>query len=310
MYESVDELNALLDVEAESISLEFKDGAKLDTFDDRAKQDLITDVTAFANAGGGTVIYGIREERRDGRSVAAALAPVTNQAVTQDRLREVIFSNTDPALRGFDIRTIAVPGGTAFVIAVEEGDTAYQNRMDRRYFGRVDASSVPMYGFAIRDVMNRRTTPKVLGKLSVVHDDMRQNAHRYTVVPNLANEGMLTANHWNLIVALPAALAAVSNDPHGTIVGLGEETIGGNSVQLFRLSSERLPPATAGRLLPGESRDLDMGSGWGMLRLSIAAGNQQQMRQLSVQPSLRLSLFVDNSPRSDAEVPFREWCRW
>jgi hypothetical protein len=308
MYESIDDLNAILGVEAESVALEFKDGGKLQTFDERAKKELVTDVTAFANSGGGVVIYGIREEDRGGRSVAAALAPVTNPTVTQDRLRETIFSNTDPAFRDFEIKTIAMPGGSAFVIVVEEGDTAYQNRLDRRYYGRVDASSAPMYGFAIRDVMNRRTAPKVTVQLLVCRDVVRQDEHRYTIVPRLTNDGLLTANHWTLVVGLPAVLAVPGQDPHLTIRHTGEQRIGGHALQLFQFSSERQPPMSSGRLLPGEERELRMGAGYGLLNVWIV--DELQVRQIRAAPPLHWSLFVDNAPRCDGEVRYHDWSQW
>lgn len=308
MYDTVNDLNSMLGVEAESVSLEFKDGTKLTTFDERAKRELVTDVTAFANAGGGTVIYGIREEDRGGRSVATGLAPVTNAAITQDRLRETIFSNTDPALRDFTIRAIPIPGGSAYVISVEKGDTAYQNRIDRRYYGRVDASSVPMYDFAIRDVMNRRTAPKVATKLLISHDVMQIDSHRYTVVPKLFNEGLLTANHWTLAVAIPAALAFVGQDPHGTLRQTGLHRIGAYEMSVLQYSSERLPPMSSGRLLPGETLEIGTGAGYGMLQIHIR--NQQQIRQVETSPPLRWSLFVDNAERREGEVPYAEWCRW
>jgi len=44
----------------ESSSLEYKAAAALDRGDDRKKIELTKDVSAFANAGGGVLIYGIK----------------------------------------------------------------------------------------------------------------------------------------------------------------------------------------------------------------------------------------------------------
>jgi hypothetical protein len=254
------------------------------------------------------IIYGITAEERDGRSVASALSPVTNEAVTQDRLREIIFSNTDPAFCDFEIKAIATLGGAFFVISVPQGDTAYQNKFDRRYYSRVDASSAPMYGFAIRDVMNRRTAPKLVARLAIQWNVTEQNRHSYTVEPSLTNEGLITANHWTLIVGLPAVLAELGQDPHLTIRPLGGKVIGGHPMQLHQYSSERQPPVTSGRLLPDESRELVMGQGYGLLRLSIS--NEQQRRQIEAAPPLHWSLFLDNAQRRDGEVPCETWSRW
>ncbi|NPT41258.1 hypothetical protein GNZ12_07995 [Paraburkholderia sp. 1N] len=94
----------------------FETVSKLDGLTDRAKTELVTDVTAFANAGGGTIIYGVQEQQHNGQSLAAAISPVTDTHVTQDRLRDIIHSNTDPALRGFSITPIAANGGTVYLM--------------------------------------------------------------------------------------------------------------------------------------------------------------------------------------------------
>ena len=111
MYETIGDIQSLRDVAAESVSLEFKAGAKLENMTDRARLDLIADVTAFANAGGGTLIYGLGEIQRDGKSYAGDILPVRDARMTQDRLREIIVSNTDPVLRGFTITHIPADGG-------------------------------------------------------------------------------------------------------------------------------------------------------------------------------------------------------
>jgi hypothetical protein len=308
MYKTIDDLNALLGVAAESVTLEFKDGAKLQTFDERAKKELVTDVTAFANAGGGTVIYGIQEAEQNGVSVASAHAPVTNGAVNQDRLREVILSNTDPVFRDFKITPIASGTGTVYVIEIAKGDTAHQNKIDRRYYSRIDASAVPMYDFAIRDVMNRRSTPKVAVEITVLYNVTLAQRHNYTVVPVLTNEGHLTANHWTLILGVPITLAAPGMDVHGTIRPLGEKRIDGLRMATFAWSSERQPPASSGRLLPGESLSLGTENGYGMLNISIE--NAAQIREIETAPPLHWSLFVDNAPRHDGVIPCGQWSRW
>ncbi|WP_438391197.1 AlbA family DNA-binding domain-containing protein [Caballeronia sp. DA-9] len=209
MYETIEDIQAIRDVATESVSLEFKAGAKLDNMNDRARMDLIADVTAFANAGGGALIYGLGEIRRDGKSHAGDISPVQDARMTQDRLREIIVSNTDPVLRCFTITYIAAGGGSIFVVKVEEGDTAYQNGCDRRYYGRIDASAQPMHGFAIRDLMNRRTRPHVTASFrKITRGDIRGDQREYVLLGEPRNEGNLTAHHWALRAAIPDVIAA------------------------------------------------------------------------------------------------------
>lgn len=306
MYSSEDDLKALLGVEAESVSLEFKDGTKLNELSSSAKKDLVIDVTAMANSGGGTIIYGIAEgPKQAGRSVAGAISPVTDERVTQDRLRETVYSNTDPALSNFAIRCIPVGGGRVFVVEVEQGDTAYQNKIDRLFYNRVDASSVPMYGFAIRDVMNRRSTPHVVARLRMTYPLVESAKHRYQVIPELYNEGNLTANHWTLQIGLPAVIGRMAMSVNSRIGPLGERIVDGRRTVWFEASSERMPNA---RLLPGEERTL--GPNLGCPELLLQIESQDEVRILQTAPPLHWTLFVDNAPRRTGEVPFESWCRW
>jgi hypothetical protein len=308
MYDSEDDLRALLGVEAESVSLDFKDGIKLNNMTNDARKELVVDVTAMANSGGGTIIYGIAEQQLDGRSLAGTISPVTDDRVTQDRLREIVYSNTDPAFSDFTIKCIPVAQGNVFVVEVAEGDTAFQNKMDRRYYNRVDASSVPMYGYAIRDVMNRRTTPRLSCRFTRQIVERTQNRHEYIFVPELVNEGNLTANHWTLHLAIPSEIGRLRNDVNAAPRQLYERTVGNHRAFYFEFSSERPIPGQSARLLPGESRQLGMGQGYGQLVLEIAT--EAQIRSVATAPSIYWSLFVDNAARQDGEVPYLRWCDW
>lgn len=307
MFETLESIEALLGVEEESVSLEFKDGAKLTGLTDKAKTELITDVTAFANAGGGTVIYGIKEEQRDGKSVASAIAPVTDVSITQDRLRDIIHSNTDPAMRGFSIVRIGADGGSIFVIEVAEGDTAYQNKRDFKFYDRVDASAHPMYAFAVRDVMNRRTHPHVSVKLKIYKNVVEQGHHRYTVVPELTNEGNLTANLWSLRVGVPEAIGQADG-----LHGFHMREINGPRLEKHRLrwfeySSERNHYGSL-KILPGDTVDLSSGNNYPSVLLDIKS--VESLRSIETAPPLFWSLLLDNAPRQSGRLPYAEWSIW
>ncbi|MGN7105162.1 AlbA family DNA-binding domain-containing protein [Ralstonia holmesii] len=307
MYDSEDDLRALLGVGAESVSLDFKDGIKLNNMTNDARKELVVDVTAMANSGGGTIIYGIAEQQLDGRSLAGTISPVTDDRVTQDRLREIVYSNTDPAFSDFKIKCIPVAQGNVFVVEVAEGDTAFQNKIDRRYYNRVDASSVPMYGYAIRDVMNRRTRPILVPSLQINYVDLHEQQHRYVVTPALENIGRLTVNHWTLSVGLPVGYGFVQGDYNRQVRGFHPYGNFDPDCSWFEFSSER-HPGSAARILPGETRHLGQDGGYGLLEIRISAFDGGRL--LHSGPSLRWVLCMDDSPKSEGEVPYDQWCRW
>lgn len=308
MYDTEEDLRALLGVEAESVSLDFKDGIKLNNMTNEARKELVVDVTAMANSGGGTIIYGLAEAPPlDGRSVAGAISPVTDERVTQDRIREIVYSNTDPALSGFTVKCIPVAGGRVIVVDVAEGDTAYQNKMDRRYYNRVDASSAPMYGFAVRDVMHRRSRPNLQAQFTMQYVSLDERLHRYHVVPTLHNVGNLTASHWALLVGLPSGAALLTANYAGRVRPVDERMPGYPTVQWFEFSSERHEGGSA-RILPGQSRRLSNNDGFAILEIQINEGNSARI--MEEQPPLRWMLFLDDSPRTEGELAYEEWCRW
>lgn len=310
MYSTLESIQALIGVEAESISLEFKDGTKLDGLTERAKTELVTDVTAFANAGGGTVIYGLQEESREGQSLASAISPVTDVRVTQDRLRDVIYSNTDPALRAFSITTIVAEGGSIFVIEIAEGDTAYQNKRDQRFYSRVDASAHPMYAFAVRDVMNRRTRPHVSVRFVIRRRTVEQGRHVYVLVPKLENEGNLTANHWTFRLGVPVPIGRADGVLGRNMHSIGQSREGLHTVQWFEYSSEwggALGTARL-RILPGDTLELDMSHGYPEVLLVI--NGIAEIRAAELDPPIFWSLLLDNAPRQTGEMPYSDWSVW
>lgn len=292
---------------AESVSLEFKAGAKLENMNDRARLDLIADVTAFANAGGGTLIYGLSEIQRDGKSYAGDMSPVQDVRMTQDRLREIIVSNTDPVLRDFTITHIPVDGGSIFVVKVEEGDTAYQNTCDRRYYGRVDASAQQMYGFAIRDVMNRRTRPHVTASFkSEIRGEIRGDQREYVLLGQLVNEGNLTAHHWALRVAIPDVIGTHDGQMLHHMRSQGVDRINGLGYSWYRYLSGRVDGRTL-RILPGETLDLRENF-HEAAQLVLRVGSRDQLRIMDHSPAVFWELFVDDAPKQKGELAYANWC--
>lgn len=90
------QLHQLLDDNMQEwLYLEFKRGAALAP-SNGSRQELVKDCTGFANAGGGTILYGVAEEEVEGVPAAASLSPVTAPGVGGDWFTDFIRSNTSP----------------------------------------------------------------------------------------------------------------------------------------------------------------------------------------------------------------------
>jgi Putative DNA-binding domain len=310
MFETIDDILALLGNAEESVQLEFKSGRVLANLGSNdAKRELIKDVTGFANAGGGTIVFGIVERDEDGRSVADSLELVPVGAMTKDRLAEILSSNCDPPLTDFEISVIPGTGGSVFVLTIEEGHTAFQNRIDRRYYQRVEATTQMMYGFAIRDVMNRRTGAIVRATLDVRMQQLPNDTQRYRIIPHLANVGGRTANHWILEVDLPVPPSDLLQQmPRYYILPKGQLRVERWLLERLEYSSERSPPTVDFRLLPGYELTLDASVGLADLKFEIDMVKFRDV--LRHEPPIRWILYVDDAEKQSHEMPYADWCRY
>ncbi|MBB5411710.1 hypothetical protein HDG34_005671 [Paraburkholderia sp. HC6.4b] len=308
MYDSIEQIRALFGVAEESVSLEFKSGRAFDEMNDRVRGTFVKEVTAFANAGGGTIIYGISEQRQGARNVAEDFEPVTNPDVTKDQLTVILTSNTDPVFSGFQIDIFPVePRGRVFVIHVEQGDTAYQSRHDKRYYQRIGTTSEAMYDFSIRDVMNRRKAPRLFANLSIRNLQREAKQHRYRLIPTLKNEGVFTVHHWCLLVDIPTPTHL---DPETGQSVLQRGPVRHENLQYtrFEYSSERLPPALNSlRLLPDQKLELTAQNGFPDLDLFVDLAAFVRSLE-TLEPPLRWTLFVDDAARKEGQTPFEQWC--
>lgn len=106
-------LTALIDAGvSENTYLDYK--RDLPGRDARGTQDLLADVSAFANSSGGDLLYGINE---DGEGRAAAIVPLTgNMDEEARRVQDVLMNGIEPRVPGLQVVAIAVAGG--FVLAI------------------------------------------------------------------------------------------------------------------------------------------------------------------------------------------------
>jgi len=312
MYDTLNDIQALLGSTEESISLDFKSGRFFDSIgNENVKRDLIHDATAFANAGGGTIIFGIAEKQVNGRSVADKLEPVAHGAITRDRLAQILSEGSDPPLRDFRIRMIPLAGNSADVIVLEidEGHTAFQSRLDKRFYHRVEATTASMHGYAIRDVMNRRTTPRLDVELRYLRDTRNPAYHIYQIEPKLKNVGAITARLWALRLEIPAFRAEIAAQPSSPqIFSLGHQTVNGLRHTGFEFSSERSTRQFSLSIMPDDELVLGAPTGFSYIQITIDPNTWERVSDLA--PPIRWTLFVDNARRRDGEDAFEHWCRF
>lgn len=148
----------------ESLTLEYKSGEALAKAN-RHHQEIAKDVSAMANAAGGLIIFGIREdETKELRHRPAGFSPVDRRQCSKETLEQIISGNIQPRLSGIKIHP--VPLRTArfhvvYVVSIPQSDTVHQVAGSKRYYKRFNFEAVPMEDYEIRDVLNRTAHPLV-----------------------------------------------------------------------------------------------------------------------------------------------------
>lgn len=189
---------------SENTYLDFK--RDLPSRDARGTQDLVADVSAFANSSGGDLIYGVNE---DGEGRAAEIVPQAgNMDEETRRVQDVLMNGIEPRVPGLQVVPIPVPGG--FVLAV---------RVPQSWAGphRVKSNNA----FYLRENGRKRTldVPEIRG-LFLRSDQQAQRVRDFRTerlsqilaggAPHRLVHGALLIGHF---VPTQAALGEVAVDP-------------------------------------------------------------------------------------------------
>lgn len=289
----------------ETYEFEFKHGGELRSLDDTTKGSIAKDVSAFANAGGGVLAYGISENRVGPDSFVKDFDPVTNSKITTDQLTQIIRFQTSPPLSNFEVGAFPVGTGHVFVVRVGRGDTAHQCKHDLKYYHRVGATNQPMHDSEIRDVMGRRTAALVTADIALGPRTGPVGAVTRLITPSLINDGSLTAQYWALKIYVPEAVCGYTPDHANLVMERSPEHIHPKH-RVFEFHSERGPLGQATRLLPGQTTVLGQSLGFARIWVLITEDSYHSIS--TSRPSIFFTLYVDNCPPKTQEIGFSEWC--
>jgi hypothetical protein len=146
--------------EKESLELDYKKCDSLQKTDGK-KAEISKDVSAFANAAGGTLVYGIEENGHVPTGIDVGYDP---NVITKEWLEQVINSTIHPRLERLYINQVELPknrpGKVLYVVEIPQSiGRAPHQAADKRYYKRFNFESVPMEDYEIRDVMRRAQGP-------------------------------------------------------------------------------------------------------------------------------------------------------
>ena len=138
------DLNYLIDnTVGESKTLEFKES--LPGNSDSDKKEFLADVSSFANASGGVLIFGIKEKN----GVAFQLRPIKSTDVDAEilRLENMIRTGIDPRIIGLSIVPIQVKGDAMIVVGISRSWSAphmVTYKGHSKFYSRNSAGKYPL----------------------------------------------------------------------------------------------------------------------------------------------------------------------
>lgn len=148
------------DKQPEVAQIDFKRSEALD-FDidgERRKDEFAKDVSSFANAGGGTLIYGVAEA--PGGFADSLDLGLDATRMTRDRLYQVLRARVRPPVPRVHVTQILLASGRCiFAIDVPQTESGPHQAPDFIYYERVGTITTKMADYRVRDVMRRSSSP-------------------------------------------------------------------------------------------------------------------------------------------------------
>lgn len=154
----------------ENLHLEYK--ACADLLGNVNLPELTKDVSAFANADGGTLIFGVCEgnQKDNTKHVPIAIDQGFERSgkVNANWLENILLSNIAPKIQGLKPYEIDLENGN-FILVLEVPQSQYGPHMakDNKYHRRRQTKAEPMEHYEVEDVRNRSRGP--LLRLNVEH---------------------------------------------------------------------------------------------------------------------------------------------
>ena len=145
--------------EQEGPYLEYKSSDALRNTDGN-KNEISKDVSAFANAGGGTIVYGVVE---DDNNTPDRIDDGVNPAETsKEWLEQVINSRIHRQIEGIEIFQILLESSNViYAVNIPQSERAPHQAASNKYYTRRNFLSEPMEEYEIRDVLMRKKIPDI-----------------------------------------------------------------------------------------------------------------------------------------------------
>lgn len=205
-----EDLIELVDLQIpESTHLDYKECRALTWTDNEGKKKVINsiskDVSSFANADGGTIVYGIIEKDKSNIPYPERIDVGYDQESTSiEWLENVIDSNIQPRIKGIKINPVKLrstnPGKVAYVVSIPKAMKEPYQAMDKRYYRRRNFKSEPMGHYEIMDIVGRGDAPEIEANIRI-DPPIEQISYKYSG-PDSTGSKRISYDLFNLKISL------------------------------------------------------------------------------------------------------------
>jgi hypothetical protein len=184
----------------EGLHLEYKASGAIDKKDDSKKLEMARDVSAFANADGGQIVYGMTEKDQEPAGLDDG---VDAKVYPEIWFEQVLQQHVTPTIAGLRPRHVPLSRSmVAIVIDIPATKGDPHQVSDGRYYRRHNFNRLIMEHYEIRDAMRRMTEPALQVEFELFKGDAAYKSVEFSQYRDESDP-----------IALGAFLSNTSNQP-------------------------------------------------------------------------------------------------
>ncbi len=192
----------------ESLTLDYKACDALARTDAK-KREISKDISAFANSAGGTIVYGVLEDKHVPTKLDVGYLPTD---ISKEWVEHVVHANIQRRIDGIRINPVRLTGTAAgrllYIVSVPQSVRAPHMAADHRFYKRFNFESVPMEEYEVRDAGRRNESPDL--KLDIQWVRQLPPIPTVELIVSISNEAPEPAHHVVIQLYIDTRAAIIS----------------------------------------------------------------------------------------------------